>query len=588
VTGLRATSARRRALAVVLVCLAPVVSGCLGIPDDGPVVEAQTQVDPNEELGYYNDPPPPSEGEQPADIVKGFLDAQTAIPVQTNTAKQYLTRAAASSWRPDRGTITYAAASLPEGSNRVSVELSGANRLDGGGSWRGPLPPDDRLLSFTMQREEGEWRIADLPDAQVVPETWFGQAYRRVSLYYLDPGAQIMVPEPVFLPRGDQLATALVDRLIQGPSRRLRGEVEQSFVPPDVDVELSVTVSDIGVADIRLSGGVPMPSERDAALMVSQLTWTLAQDSSLTGVRISINGEPVILSEGTPVFAMDRGRYYDPTGFQSTSELFALREGRLVHGAPGSLAQAGGPLGQRSYGLGALGVDLRGEKVAGVTTAGDRILLTDVRDPDAAVKTVVSDGTRLLPPAWDHADRMWVVDRPGDRAQLSVRDGSGQPRPVRVPGVTGQDLSHVIVSRDGSRLVAVIDRGADDRIVVSRIRYDGRGRVAGATPARVIAWEDQPRASVLDIGWSSPTSLAVLHRLSGDLTQLDPLPVDGAPAGLTGVSVTLQGPVRGVASSPRDTEPALVQTEEGLLDVVAGSEVALVGTDGLVSPTYVG
>ncbi len=158
----------------------------------------------------------------------------------------------------------------------MSVELAGANRLDSGGSWRGPVAPEDRLLSFTMQREEGEWRIADLPDARVVPETWFGQAYRRVSLYYLDPTAQIMVPEPVFLPRGDQLATALVDRLIQGPSRRLRGDVEQSFVPPDVDVELSVTVSDAGVADIRLTGGVPMPSERDAALMVSQLTWTLA------------------------------------------------------------------------------------------------------------------------------------------------------------------------------------------------------------------------------------------------------------------------------------------------------------------------
>ena len=144
-TRLRTATARRRALAVVLVCLAPVVSGCLGIPDEGPVVETQTEVDPNEELGYYNDPPPPSPGEQPADIVKGFLDAQTAIPVQTNTAKQYLTRAAASSWRPERGTITYADASLPEGSNRVSVELSGANRLDSGGSWRGPVAAEDRL-----------------------------------------------------------------------------------------------------------------------------------------------------------------------------------------------------------------------------------------------------------------------------------------------------------------------------------------------------------------------------------------------------------------------------------------------------------
>ena len=578
---------RVRVLALVLACLAPVASGCLGIPDEGPIVETQTEVDPNEELGYYNDPPPPEPGDQPADIVTGFLNALTAIPVQTNTAKEFLTRSAASSWRPQRHTITYADASLPEGSNQISVELAGANQLDGGGSWRGPLPADDRVLTFTMQREEGEWRIADLPDARVVPETWFGQAFRRVSLSFLDPSAQIMVSEPVFLPRGDQLATALVDRLIRGPSRLLRGSVEQSFVPPGVDVDLSVTVYDSGVADIQLTGTVPVPSERDAALMVAQLASTLSQDSSLTGLRISINGDPVILSEGEPVFAMDRGRYYDPTGAQSSSQLFALREGRLVLGTPDDVAQATGPMGERDLGVTAIGVGLRGTRVAGVTAGGDRILVTDVRDPDAVVVAVARGGTRLLPPAWDFADRMWIVNRPPGGAELSVR-ASGQVRPVRVPGVSGEDVSRMLVSRDGSRLVAVINRGADDKIVVSRVRYDERGRVTGGTRARAISWEDQSRAAVLDIGWASPTSLTVLHRLSGDLTQLETLPVDGAPAGLSDISVTLQGATRSLVSSPRTTDAVLVRTADGLVEVMGSSEDPLPDTAGLTSPTYVG
>jgi len=578
---------RPRVLAVVLACLAPVVSGCLGIPDEGPIVETRTEADPNEELGYYNDPPPPESGDQPAEIVTGFLDALTAIPVQTNTAKEFLTPAAASSWRPQRRTITYAAASLPEGSNRVSVELAGANQLDGGGSWRGPLPADDRVLTFTMQRDEGEWRIAELPDARVVPEAWFSQAFRRVSLSFLDPSAQIVVPEPVFLPRGDQLATALVDRLIQGPSRSLRGSVEQSFVPPGVDVDLSVTVSDAGVADIQLTGGVPVPSERDAALMVAQLTSALSQDSSLTGLRISINGEPVILSEGEPKFDMDRGRYYDPTGTESSSQLFALRGGQLVLGDADGLAQATGPMGEDDLGVAAIGVDLRGTRVAGVTAGGGRMLVTDVSDPDAGVVTVARGSTRLLPPAWDFADRMWIVDRPAGGAELSVRE-NGRVRPVRVPGVTGREVSRMLVSRDGSRLVAVIDRGADDRIVVSRVRYDDRDRVVGATRARAISWEEQPRASVLDIGWASPTSLTVLHRLSGDLTQLQTLPVDGAPAGLSDISVTLQGSTRGLVSSPRATDAVLVGTADGLVDVLGPSEDPILDTAGLVSPTYVG
>ena len=577
---------RPAALAAFLVCLALAATGCLGIPVEGPVVETETEVDPNEQLGYYNDPRPPAPGELPEDIVKGFLDALTAIPVQTNTAEQFLTREEAASWRPQRRTITYADASVPEGSNRITVELSGANQVDSGGTWRGPLPADQRQLTFTMQREEGEWRIADAPDALVVPESWFGQAFRRVSLYYLDPSAQIMVPEPVFLPRGDQLATALVTRLIQGPSRRLR-RVERSFVPEGLDVELGVTVSDEGVADIRLTGGAPMPAERDASLMVAQLAWTLSQDTTITGMRITIDGEPLILSEGSPEFEMDRGRFYDPTGVQATSLLFALREGRLLVGEADELLPATGPMGAETQGVSSIGVDLPGTTVAGVTEAGDRILLTDVRDAEAAVVEVVSDGTRLLAPAWDFADRMWVTDRPVGGAVLSVRSG-GRLRPVTIRGISGREVSQLLVSRDGSRVVAVIDQRNHDRIVVSRVEYDERGRVLGGTPAREIAWADQTRISVLDIGWSSPTSLTVLHRLSGDLSQVRTLLVDGAPAGSTAIALTLQGVARDLASSPRPTDPVLVRTRAGLLDVLDSSATEISGTEGLRSVTYVG
>jgi hypothetical protein len=579
-------SRRPKLLAAVLMCLAPLVAGCLGIPEEGPVVETQPDVDTNEQLGYYNDPRPPTPGDAPAEIVTGFLEAMTAIPVQTNTAEQYLTREAAASWRPQRQIITYADASLPEGSNQVTVELSGADRIDGGGAWRGPLPPEQQQLSFSMHRVDGEWRIADAPDALVVPEAWFSQAFRRVSLYFVDPSARIMVPEPVFLPRGDQLPTALVQRLIQGPAPRL-ADVETTFIPPGLDVGLAIPVSDAGIADIRLTGGGAVPTEREAALMVSQLAWTLSQDSSLTGMRVSIDGEPLILSGGEAQFQMDRGRYYDPTGYQATSALFGLRDGRLVLGGPDELAQAPGPMGVESLGVAGVAANLAGTRVAGVTTDRDRLLLTDVRDPDADVTTIVQDGTRLLAPSWDFADRMWITNRPAAGAQLSVRHGP-RVRPVRVPGISGEDVVELLVSRDGSRLVAAIDGGSDDRIVVSRVEYDGRGRVKGGTRAREIAWDDQSRLSVLDIGWTSATSIAVLHRLSGDLAQIATLPVDGAPAVTGSISVTLQGPVLSIASSPGSTDPLLVLTRGGLLDPLDSSDAPILGTEDVTSPTYVG
>ena len=561
---------RARLLAVVLGCLAVLTTGCVGIPDSGPVEEAQSGVEPGEQLGYYNDPRPPTPGASPTDIVRGFLDAQAAIPLQTNTAEQFLTEAEAGRWRHSR-TVTYTAASPPEGSNQVVVELDGAHQIDPRGSWLGSLPRDGQSLSFRMSRVDGEWRIDDAPDALVVPETWFGQAYRRVSLYYLDPTVRILVPEPVFVPRGDPLATSLVEALLQGPLDRLSG-VERSAIPAGLDVDLSVTADEEGIADVPLVGGAAMPSERDAALLVAQLARTLSQDSTLAGFRVTLDGEPVTLPGGLTTFAMDEGASYDPAGIQATSLLFGLTDGRLVLGAPGNTEVAGGPMGADDLGVRSIAVNLTGARVAGVSTSGDRVLVTDVRNADADVLTVVPGSSDLLPPVYDFADRLWLVDRTVDGAEVSVYD-DGRLREVDVRGVTGRNVSHVLVSRDGSRLAAVVDRRGGDRVVVSRLQYDGRGRALGGTRAREISWDDQPQLSVLDVGWTSSTALAVAHRISGDLYQVRTMSVDGAPAGISGLAATVQERPRALVTSPRATDPVYVVTRTGLIDVLSGTRL---------------
>ncbi len=568
----------------LLVVLALAATGCVGIPSSGPITEADTGVEPGVELGYYNDPRPPTSGASPTEIVKGFLDAQAAIPLQTNTAEQYLSESEAETWRHTR-IVTYAAASPAEGSNQVRVELDGANQIDARGSWLGALPASEQGLTFAMTREEGEWRIDEAPDALVVPESWFGQAYRRVSLYYLDPTGSILVPEPVYVPRGDQLTTSLVEALLQGPVGRATG-VERSALPAGADVDLSVVADNQGVAEVNLTGGAAMPAEPDATLLVAQLARTLAQDPALTGFRVTLDGEPVTLSGGRTTFPMDQGQSLDPVAAQSTSLLFGLREGRLVLGVPGDMEPATGRLGTSALGIRSVAVNLSGARVAAVTGDGDALLVSDVRDPDASVVEVVSGATDLLPPSWDHADRLWAVDRtPGGAAVKVVRDG--RLREVEVPGVTGEPVSQALVSRDGSRLVAVVERRRGDRVVVSRLRYDGRGRPLGGTRARSISWDDQSRLSVLDVGWASATSVAVAHRLGGDLFQVRTLSVDGAPAGVTGLTATVQERPRALVSSPRGTDPVYVLTRTGLIDTLTGSRVT--GDDPqLTSLTYVG
>jgi len=253
---------------VTLLPVALLLSACVALPQDGPVVVSGSSGSEERGPGVSYVPKPPQPGESPRDIVRSFLDALTAVPLQPSVARAFLSRAEQGAWDPRGKILTYDESSTPTGTTTVSVDLSGTHRLDAQGRWLGgggeDAPrPGDVELSFPLVQEDGEWRIADAPDALVVPEAWFAQQFRRVNRYFFDPSGEVLVPEPVWLPRGEQLATGLVRGLVAGPGARLEG-VARSFLPPGSAVELSVVVSDEGVADVSLQGDPPTSLRRPA------------------------------------------------------------------------------------------------------------------------------------------------------------------------------------------------------------------------------------------------------------------------------------------------------------------------------------
>jgi hypothetical protein len=560
---------RRRSglVAVLLLALALAVSGCVRMPESGPVVETKSGGALDEEPGIYIDPRPPQPGASAPDIVKGFMDAMTATPISTNVAKQFLAKDAQASWNPESRTITYADASPPRqrgGASRVSVTLTGADLLDARGAWRGRLPHSEQVVEFPMTMENGEYRIAQAPNALIVPESWFEQRFRVVSLYFFDPTAQILVPEPVFVPRGEQLATTLIKGLLRGPHPDL-ARVSRSFIPPGLTFGLSVPVSADGVADISLKGEAGPQTSQAIELMLAQFAWTLRQEPAIRAFRVSIGGQPIQLPGGVSEVSVNQGAAYDPTGFQASSLLYALRNGQLVSGPAGALEAVDGPFGARQYGLRAIGVNLDATEVGGVSSDGSAVLLGPVRGPASDVREVVSGASDLLRPAWDFADRMWLVDRGPDGARVSYVERD-RPTTVFVPGVTGRDVHRFLVSRDGSRLVAVVRRSTGDVLMVSRIRHDDKGRVLGATRAHRISWEGEGRVRIRDIVWQTPTTVAVLHVLTGELSQVRTIAVDGSPPGLDSLATTLRGRVLSLAGSPVESETLYAVTNSGLLD----------------------
>ena len=156
--------------------------------------------------------------------MEGFINAMTAIPIRTDVAKEFLSSDARPLWQPEQRIITFETRSPPRGQfeqSRVSVDLTGLRWVDASGTWRGKRGDGQRVMRFPMTTEDGESRIARAPNALIVDQLFFQDNYRQASVYFFDPSASILVPEPVFVPNDDLLPTALVNSLLAGPAPRL-------------------------------------------------------------------------------------------------------------------------------------------------------------------------------------------------------------------------------------------------------------------------------------------------------------------------------------------------------------------------------
>lgn len=575
---------RRPGLAATVTGLlaALALAGCVSVPDSGPVVEAGDSSDIQADEPPDIVPAPPQSGESASDVVKHFLEAMRASPIDTTVARQFLTQDAAAAWNPEQETITYVSTSGPFGSSPLRVKLLESAHFDARGTWLGALPADRRTLRFPMQLEEGEWRIADAPDALIVNKDWFDQRFQQVSLYFFDLSGTFLVPEPVFLPRGDQLPTALTQRLLAGPPAELR-RVERTFVPPGMTLDLSVPPVVKGVAEVALSGSGARATPDETTLMLAQLTWTLRQVPGLQSLRLTVDGQSVNLA-GDDGVSVDSGAEYDPTGWVASATPFALQRGRVVGDAIDDPQPVAGPFGTKRFGLRSIAVDPNNTKVAGVADEGRTVYVTSVSTPDARVSTVAQRATDLLPPAWDLAGRLWLVDRRSDGALVSVVVDGAAPQAVRAPGIEGRRVRAFEVSRDGTRFVAVVADGASDAILVGRVRRTLDGTVS-LTRAVRMPWAGDTPLRARDLGWRDATTAAVLNPLTDELFQVSAVPLDGSP----GRSIaTIRGVYRTLVSSPVESEPSYVVSQGEIFEL--GDVSTLTGQDGVLLPslTYVG
>ena len=569
---------------LLLVAACALLAGCVSMPSDGPVREPQVSAATDDEPGISFNPRPPRAGESATEIVEGFLEAMKATPIGMTVARQFLSRATADTWAPEE-IITYAEPGTTTGASTVRKTLTDVNLYDERGAWQ--RAQAERVLEIGLVQEDGEWRIQSVPDALIVPDSWFDDWYQRASLYYFDPTSAVLVAEPVFAPRGDQFASSLVRGLVTQPPAELEGVVRTDF-PAGTRDGLSVPIIAGGIAAVSLSGDPAAVDDETDRRMLAQLVWTLRQEPLVRAVQLSVGGRAINLPEGSSQGNLDAGDDFDPDGTRPVPELFALDEGRVVTGVVGSFDDTLGPLGDGDVPLRSIGVSVSGGHVAGVSSTGTELYVAPTEAPDGEVTTAVTGATDLGAPHWDHRDRAWVLDRGAGRARVVVVV-DGVSRRVRVPGLTGRTVSRLLVSRDGSRLVAVVRGQKSDRVVATRVRHDAAGAVIGFTPLQELPLPDEGSPRIRDIGWRSPTSVSVLRTLTDDLSLVHTVSVDGSPGAVeTGASTIVRGRMRALVSAPVDGSEVYALAPGAIASVTRPERSVPSLPEGLSGLTYVG
>lgn len=583
----------------MLPCLAAMVAlavcaGCAGMPADGPVRTEQIGAQVEDEAPVDFTPGGPEPGAAPVEVVRGFLVAMQATPINTSVAREFLTTESSQSWVPEQGTTVYDSETRTSRGPRVRLELGGTVHLDRRGRWLGQA--GDRSYRLRMVREGGEWRISEPPNRLIIPATHFETWFTQHFLYYFDKAAQILVPEPVYVPTGAQASTFLVAGLLAGPERRLLG-VERTFIPARTRLDdISVPVSQDGVVEVPLSDEVLDLDSEQLSSAFAQLAWTLRQVPGVERLRVTVDGSPLDLPGVGADISVNGWSEFDPAVSWASQSLFGIRQGRVVTQVGGEERRVSGVFGGRDLRPRRIAIDLAGEQVAATTADGS--VLVGPRSREAGtdpgldeVRRVYAGGTDLLAPVWDGYDQLWVLDRTGGGAALSVvRSSKG--REVSVPGVTGEDVRSLLVSRDGTRLVAEVARQGRESIVLARVQRDPDGRVRRVLPARPVRLGGHNVRTIRDVAWRTPGSLALLTAPSESTSQVVVVKVDGSSSAAesTTDAEIFSGVGRELVTSPSVGSPLYIRTPDGAMFALAvnGRWTSAGIRPGLRSPTFVG
>jgi hypothetical protein len=496
----RRIAAPAAALVVVLAALLA-LAGCVTIPTGGGVTTQRIEQDQGGD-GTIRAVSGPDKGMTPSEIVAGFVRAGGGPQSAYQVAKEYLTSALQSKWKPGAFTLISDTPVAPEpdlpptsDAADFSVGLDVVGQIDATGVYTAQSVAQ-RVLSFHLVKQKGQWRIDRAPDGTVLRTRDLGSIARPYDLYFFDPGYDYLVPDLRWFADqgGDGNVQRIVGALLAGPAPWLASPVVVSAFPSGTQLG-GPPVVDSGEITVDLNSAVADAGALQQARMLQQLTWSL-RALDVHAVSMTASGLALPATEGSSA-----------NGSPSVTFEAVGSDGK-VFGSVGSTGVTALPsIGDDVQALAPTAVTLGHDRTtAAVLGAGGVSLVT----PQA--HAVVDARSGLLAPALDPEGYVWSAQAdPG--SLIAVREGA---RPHPAPLTLDGRLVSIAMSRDGTRLLVGLATDTGARLVVLGVQRDKDGSPTGfGTPLEV------PIASsraIIDAAWVDSGSVAVI---SGDPTGVD-------------------------------------------------------------------
>jgi len=494
--------------AVVLLALA----ACASIPDSGPVRQGAPVAQVNDPLDLDFNPSPPEKGASQQRIVQGFIDAASSPKNNFAIAREYLTRSMAASWNPDESVT------VDDGRNRSyddqgslwRVEVTPVANVDAVGAFHPVASTAPVGLNYQLVRENGEWRIAVAPDGVVIDDPTFRAVYAQQTLYYYSPGWAYLVPDARWFPaRVASAATRVASALLAGPAPWLTGAVASAF-PKGTQLAVPSVTTAGGVAQVDLSSEAGQADPVQLQRMQYQLEQSLG--SLAQTVQLSIEGNvqqvPSLGASALPL----RNPSVDSHPFVYRGDVFGSLNGDTVSALSG--------MSDKIVALHPTAVALTAARdQAAVLSAGG---VYSVRRSGEPVRVDARSG--LIGPSVDADGWVWSVplESPGG-IQVTTANG-GDPHPVSVdwPGATA--ILSLAVSRDGTRVAALLRTTSGYSLMAAGIVRNGSGSPTSLTdPIELAVPDGTPRSAA----WTSDITIAVLSTTTGEATTITQQTVGG-------------------------------------------------------------